>query len=131
MVDTGGFVGLDFDGYSVFGSDEIMEVLEGKQTVAEGEERRSGGWEVHSGVEDEGGELRTVEGTAELEEDEELQRGDQMEASCFVFSVSDYHLSCLLYRFGDPCLQIHPLLVERIGLVLLVIHLAVYLFVWW
>lgn len=113
MVDPGSSIGLDVARYSVSGSGETMEVLEGEWAVAEGEERWPGGDEVYSGVEDERGELRSIEGTSKFEEDEELQRRDQMEASCLVFSVSDNHLSCLLYRFGDPCLQIHPLLVEK------------------
>lgn len=109
VVDSEHFVHFDFDCVCVSGAGESLEVLEGVGPVAEGEKRESRAGEVHSGAEDEGSELRSVERATEWEEDEELECRDQVEANHLVLAESDHHLPCLLCRFGVSCLQIDAL----------------------
>lgn len=110
MVDPLDFVGIDLDGDGLFGSGGGIQVLEGVGTVAEGEEREQGAGEGDSGTEDERGELRPVQGPSRgREEDEELQRRNQMETHHRVFSESDHHRSCFLFRSPLPRSQAHSL----------------------
>ena len=109
MVDPEPPVGFDVVGVGDAGSGEVDEVLEGVEAAAEGEGRQPCADEVHSGAKDERGELRSVQGASEWEEDEELERRDQMEANHLVLSLCDYHLPCCLRRSSLSGFQAHSL----------------------
>lgn len=68
-------------------SGEALQVLESGSAVAEGPGRGPGLGKVHSGAEDEGGEFRSEQRAAEWEEIEELECGDQVEASHLVLTL--------------------------------------------
>lgn len=86
-----------------------MQVLEGGETVAERESGQQNTDKVHSGIEDERRKFRFVERATKWEENEELERGDQVEASHLVLSESVNCLFALLCSSGLPCFQINPL----------------------
>lgn len=65
---------------------------------------------MRAGAANERGELRPVQGAGDREENEELQRRDQVEAAHLVFSERGHRMSPLFYRSGGPCFEIHPLL---------------------
>lgn len=64
-----------------------------------------------NGAEDEGIELRSVEGARDWREegDEELERRDQVEASHLVLSLSHHHLPSLFRSSLLPHSQARPL----------------------
>lgn len=87
VVDTFGFMWIHFSSDGVSCASEALQVLESGSAVAEGPGGGPNSDPVHSGVEDERGELRSEQRASEWEEDEELECGDQVEASHLVLTL--------------------------------------------
>lgn len=77
--------------------------------AAAGTGRRPGARQVRAGAADEGRQLRPVQGAADLEADEELERGGEVAASAMVLAESRHHLPSLRCRDRLPGLPFHTL----------------------